>query len=111
MNSGENLYWWISPMSESFVEGQRAINLNQPINGVRPYAGFSTITDFEQAGSSITTRCRYAWSVDSRGIGFMSSYTWGHAIDDRPGQGSARVEDNYNLKAERGDADFDVRHH
>jgi len=41
----------------------------------------------------------------------MSSYTWGHAIDDRPGQGASRVEDNYNLKAERGDADFDVRHH
>src|SRR5262249_10855836 len=38
-------------------------------------------------------------------------YTWGHVIDDRPGQGSASVvQNNYDFRKERADADFDVRH-
>jgi hypothetical protein len=46
----------------------------------------------------------------SRGFGFLSSYTWGHAIDDRPFQGGGQAQDPYNMRAERGSADFDVRH-
>jgi hypothetical protein len=43
----------------------------------------------------------------NRDLRVTSSYTWGHAIDDRP---AARIQDNTNMRAERADSDFDVRH-
>ena len=93
------------------VKARRLRNVNQPINGVTPYPGFGPISLFEQAGSSNYNALQIR--VDrpfSRTFGFTSAYTWGHAIDDRPGQGAARVPNGYNMRAERADADFDVRH-
>ena len=93
------------------VKARRLRNVNQLINNVPPYPGFGPILLFEQAGSSnynalqIRVERRF-----SQAFGFTSSYTWGHAIDDRPGQGAGRIPNNYNLGAERGNADFDVRH-
>jgi hypothetical protein len=93
------------------VKARRLRNLNQPVNGTPPYPGFSTIFLFEQAGSSNYHGLQVR--VDRRfsgGLAFTSAYTWGHAIDDRPAQGGGFSQDNYNLRAERGNADFDVRH-
>ena len=93
------------------VKARRLRDVNQSFNGIAPYPGFAQISLFEQAGSSnyhafqIRAERRF-----SKSFGFTSAYTWGHAIDDRPGQGGARPQDSYNLRAERGDADFDVRH-
>ena len=84
--------------------------MNQPLNGVQPYPGFAQIFLFEQAGSSNYHALQVR--IDRRfsdGLAFTSAYTWGHAIDDRPGQGGGFSQDNYNLRAERGNADFDVR--
>ncbi len=104
----------VSYVGNHTLKARRGRNLNQPIpgTGVRPYAGFANITLNEQAGSSVyssmQTRVEKRFSS---GLTFLSSYTWGHAIDDRPGQGSASsVQNYYNFRAERGDADFDVRH-
>lgn len=93
------------------VKGRRLRNVNQPINGALPYPEFRQIFLFEQAGSSnynsmqVRVERRFA-----RGFGLTSAYTWGHAIDDRPGQGGAFAQNNYDLRAERGNSDFDVRH-
>ncbi len=46
----------------------------------------------------------------SRGLSFVASYTYGKSIDTASGlQGTNQPQDNYNLKAERGLSDFDVR--
>jgi len=94
------------------LKARRGRNVNQAINGVRPYPGFGSITLLEQSGNirydSLQTRVEKRFA---EGLTFISSYTWGHAIDDRPGQGTAsNVQNNYNFRGERGDADYDVRH-
>lgn len=110
----QGLLFDVSYVGNHTLKGRRTRNLNQAIPGTsaRPYAGFGSITLHEQAGSSVysslQTRVEKRFST---GLTFISSYTWGHAIDDRPGQGSASsVQNNYNFRNERGDADFDVRH-
>lgn len=93
------------------VKARRLRNLAQPIGTTVPYPEYAAINLFEQAGSSNYNALQLR--VERRfadGFGFLSSYTWGHAIDDRPGQGAGPIQDNYNLRAERGNADFDVRH-
>jgi len=93
------------------VKARRLRNLDQPLGGVLPYPGYASISLFEQAGSSnynaLQVRVERRFSD---GFGFLSSYTWGHAIDDRPGQGGGASQNYYNLRAERGNADFDIRH-
>jgi len=93
------------------VKARRLRNINQPVNGALPYPGFASIVLFEQAGSSNYNALQVrAERRFSKGLGFTSAYTWSHAIDDRPGQGGGVSQDNYNMRAERGNADFDVRH-
>jgi len=46
----------------------------------------------------------------ARGLAFTAGYTWGKSIDTASGlQGTNQPQDNYNMKAERGLSDFDVR--
>jgi hypothetical protein len=46
----------------------------------------------------------------ARGLAFEAGYTWGKSIDTASGlQGTNSPQDNYNLRAERGLSDFDVR--
>jgi len=53
----------------------------------------------------------------SHGLSFLTSYTWSHSIDGASvffGSGANATtifpQDNYNLNAERGRSDFDIRH-
>jgi hypothetical protein len=104
----------VSYVGNHTVKARRVRNLNQPLipgTTTLPNPDFATITLYEQAGSSnynalqVQVERRF-----SRGLGFLSSYTWGHAIDDRPGQGLGQSQDAYNMSAERASSDFDVRH-
>ncbi|HEX4999591.1 MAG TPA: carboxypeptidase regulatory-like domain-containing protein [Terriglobia bacterium] len=90
---------------------RRVRNIDQPINGVLPHPGFQQIFLFEQAGSSNfnSLEARVERKVRT-GLFFMSSYTWSHAIDDRPGSGVWFPQNNYDMRAERADSDYDVRH-
>ena len=52
----------------------------------------------------------------SHGLSFLASYTWSHSLDGASvffGSGANATtifpQDNYNLKAERGNSDFDIR--
>jgi hypothetical protein len=93
------------------LKARRAININQPVNGVRPYSGFTNIIAIQQAGNSNFNSLQIkAERRFSKGLGFTSVYMWGHAIDDRPSTGTSLTQDNNNMSAERGDSDFDVRH-
>lgn len=88
-------------------------NLNQPINGVRPFAGFSNITSVDSPGNS---SYHALWvSADkrfSRGLQFGASYTWSHSIDlNSVSSRGITVQDSNDVRNERGSSDFDARHH
>ena len=99
-------------------------NINQPINGVRPFPMLSlsspilpgvplgNVTQVESAGNSsynalwVTATKRLA-----RAIQFNASYTWSKSLDYNSfsTQGVV-VQDSYNLRGDRGLSDFDTRH-
>src|SRR5262249_4920946 len=99
-------------------------NLNQFLNGVRPFArlsasstispntGLTNITQRESGGNSnynalwLTANKRFA-----RGLSFNGSYTFSKSIDynSRTNQGIV-VQDSFNLRGSRGLSDFDARH-
>ena len=92
------------------------IDLNQPRPGAgavasrRPYPFFSGIIDTEFRANSVyhgfqaTLEKRY-----SKGLSFLTAYTWGHAIDDA-GLFGGEHQDMLNLRADRGNSPYDVRH-
>ena len=99
-------------------------NLNQPVNGVRPFPALSSsspilpgaplgnITQAEATGNSsynalwVTTTQRLR-----RGLQVNASYTWSKSLDynSLSSQGIV-VQDSYNLRGDRGISDFDARH-
>src|SRR5207247_2289614 len=48
----------------------------------------------------------------SVGLTAVSAYTWSHSIDTGGpvGTGGGNIQNNYDLRAERGNSPFDVRH-
>src|SRR6185369_10092740 len=99
-------------------------NINQPINGVRPFVRLSSsdpfapnallnnIVQIEGTGNSsynalwVTANKRLA-----RGLQFNTSYTFSKSIDynSQSSQG-VTLQDSYNLRGDRGLSDFDARH-
>ena len=99
-------------------------NLNQPVNGVRPYPALSNsspilpgtalgnITQAEGSGNSsynalwVTARRRLA-----RNLQFDASYTWSKSLDysSFSTQGVV-VQDSFDFHGNRGLSDFDARH-
>jgi hypothetical protein len=101
-------------------------NINQPVNGVRPFpllsdsspllpgASIGNITQIEGTGNSsynalwVNVTRRF-----SRGLQFNSSYTWSKSIDYNSSSGVAglvTVQNSYDLRNDRGLSDFDARH-
>jgi hypothetical protein len=101
-------------------------NINQPVNGVRPYARLSSsspilpggslgnITQVEGTGNSsynalwasASKRFASRWQVSA-------SYTWSKSIDYNSLSAPptvVTVQDSYNLRGDRGLSDFDARH-
>lgn len=101
-----------------------ARNINQPINGVRPFptllpsetfpqsVNLNNIVQVEGTGnSSYNALWLTATKRLSRGIQFNASYTFSKSIDYNSlnSQGVV-VQDSYNLRGSRGLSDFDARH-
>lgn len=99
-------------------------NLNQPVNGVRPFPALSTsspilpgtplgnITQVESSGnSSYNALWVNARNRLTRGLQFDVSYTWSKSLDynSLTLQGIV-VQNSYDLKSNRGLSDFDARH-
>jgi hypothetical protein len=101
-------------------------NINQPINGVRPFprlsqaspilpgAALGNITQVEGTGNSSYNAL---WlSADkrlARGWQLNASYTWSRSIDYNSLSSpptAVTVQDSYNLLGDRGLSDFDARH-
>jgi hypothetical protein len=99
-------------------------NLNQPVNGVRPFALLSpsspilpgtplgNITQVESTGFSsyhalwLSTTKRL-----SRGLLFDASYTWSKSLDTNSLNSSGfAVQDGYDIPDQYGLSDYDARH-
>ena len=99
-------------------------NLNQPINGVRPFPTLSqsspilpgtnlgNITQVESGGNSSYNALWLRGSQRlARGLQFQASYTWSKSIDYNSfSTGGIVGQDSYNLNGDRGLSDFDARH-
>ena len=86
-----------------------------PINP-RPNPGFDDITSLESRASSTyhSVQVRFQQRF-SRGLTALGAYTFGKSIDDASGFFASTgdpnfPQDSYNLRAERGPSNFDVRH-
>jgi Carboxypeptidase regulatory-like domain/TonB dependent receptor-like, beta-barrel len=99
-------------------------NINQPINGVRPYSNLSptspilpgtalgNITQVESAGnSSYNALWVSATQRLKRNLQFNASYTWSKSLDYNSfSTGGIVGQNSYDLRGDRGLSDFDVRH-
>jgi hypothetical protein len=100
----------------------RNINAPLPTTGLRPNPDFVNIDQFESSASSrgnlLTTTLKT--SVGQR-LDVLAQYTYSHTVDDTSfalfslpvgvvGGMFALPADNYDLRGERGRADFDRRH-
>jgi len=82
---------------------------NRPNKALGPYQIFSNSASSIYHALQIEARKRY-----SQNYQFTAAYTWSHAIDDVsdlfPIAGAPVIaQDSRNLRAERGDANFDIR--
>jgi hypothetical protein len=97
-----------------------ARDINQPRpspnpRNPRPLPQFDDISLLESRGSSIyhSLQARFQQRLSS-GLSMLSSYTWSKSIDDAsdffPSAGDPNFpQDSYNVRAERGRSNFDVR--
>ena len=99
-------------------------NLNQPINGVRPYPSLSAaspirpgatlgnITQVESTGFSRYHAFSAAASKRlSGGLVFDTSYTWSRSMDTNSlNSSNFNVQDGYDIANQYGLSDFDARH-
>ena len=99
-------------------------NINQPVNGVRPFPALSasspirpgatlgTITQVESTGfSSYHALSLTATKRLSRGLQFDTSYTWSKSLDTNSlNSSNFNVQDGYDIPNQYGLSDFDARH-
>ncbi|HZN12026.1 MAG TPA: TonB-dependent receptor [Blastocatellia bacterium] len=99
-------------------------NINQFINGVRPYLRLSAdspirpgaaLGNITEIGSGGNSSYNALWATAnqrlSRGLQFSASYTWSKSIDyNSLNSQNVVVEDSYNIRNDRGLSDYDARH-
>jgi len=99
-------------------------NLNQPINGIRPFPTLSqsspilpgtNLGNITQVESGSNSSYNALWLKASQrlahGLQFQASYTWSKSLDYNSfSTGGIIGQDSYNLKGDRGLSDFDARH-
>jgi len=99
-------------------------NINQPVNGIRPYAALSASSPIQpgvalgnitQVQSTGFSNYGGAWvSVtrrQSHGLQFETSYTWSKSLDTNSLNSSGfAIQNSYDIAGEYGPSDFDARH-
>jgi hypothetical protein len=99
-------------------------NINQPIDGVRPFPALSSaspilpgmaVANITEVGSSGSSNYHALWVSATqrlrRGFQFTTSYTWSKSLDYNSfsTQGVV-VQNGYDVRGDRGLSDFDARH-
>lgn len=99
-------------------------NINQPVNGLRPYASLSSsspilpgtplgnVTQVEGSGNSSYNA---VWVTATRrlmnSLQFDASYTWSKSLDSSSfSSGGIVTQNSYDVAGSRGLSDFDARH-
>jgi outer membrane receptor protein involved in Fe transport len=82
---------------------------NLPVQSRRPLPQYGTVTVLQGSANSfyhgMVARAERRFSG---GVTFLTSYTFAHAIDDNDESNTA--QDSRNLRANRGNSNFDIRH-
>ncbi len=93
------------------LQNQGVPNVPNERRSFHPQPGsnqFVRATDVNSAFNAMMIRIERRFA---RGASFVAGYTFGKSIDTASGlNGTNQPQDNYNLAAERGLSDFDVRH-
>jgi hypothetical protein len=99
-------------------------NINQPVDGVRPYLSLSTsspilpgtpLGNITQAEGTGNSSYNALWVTGNqrltRGLQLSASYTWSKSLDynSLSSQGVV-VQNSYDLRGDHGISDFDARH-
>jgi len=99
-------------------------NINQPVNGVRPYPALSlsspilpgtTLGNITQVESSGNSSYNALWVTATRRLArnlqFDASYTWSKSLDYNSfSTGGIIAQNSYDVAGSRGLSDFDARH-
>jgi hypothetical protein len=92
------------------LQNQGIPNLPGERRGYHPQPGsnqFIRATDVNSNYNALIVRLERRFS---HGMSFVGGYTFGRSIDTASGlNGTNQAQDNYNLRAERGLSDFDIR--
>jgi hypothetical protein len=92
------------------LQNQGIPNLPDERRGYHPQPGsnqFIRATDVNSNYNAVIARLERRFSY---GLSFVGGYTFGKSIDTASGlNGTNQAQDNYDLKAERGLSDFDLR--
>jgi Carboxypeptidase regulatory-like domain len=92
------------------VQNQGVPNLPGVRRGYHPQPGTNQLTRATDVNSNYNALVVRLTQRFSHGLSLEAGYTFGKSIDTASGlQGTNQPQDNYNLKAERGLSDFDVR--
>jgi hypothetical protein len=114
-----NMVFEVSYVGNKGTKLVKTVDINQafPVEGLtqpavparRPLPAFGAIPLLQSSGNSIYHGLLSRFERRfSGGLSFLASYTFGHAIDDSTG-GNV-TQDARNLRADRGNSDFDARH-
>jgi len=116
----------VSFLGSEGIKLYNTININQPVPGVytqaqanaaRPFPSWGNITWAEsKAHASYNALLAKLQQTYSNGLSFTVSYTYAHSIDNSAGiisagdSSNALPQNSYNLAAEKGSSDFDIKH-
>ena len=93
------------------LQNQGVPNLPGERRGYHPQPGSNQFVRATDVNSNYNALIARLERRVARGLSFVAGYTWGKSIDMASGlNGTNQPQDNYNLRAERGLSDFDVRH-
>jgi hypothetical protein len=83
--------------------------LARPFNSKFPFLGQATILG--NAEDSVYHSLQVTYTVrDWKGLNIVAGYTYGHALDDASYNRAFFVENSHDIRGERGNSDFDLRH-
>jgi hypothetical protein len=92
-------------------------NINQPIDAAQDlpyfsqYPNFGAINQLNSIGTSNYNALQSTLRLRSwHGVGSEFAYTWSHSLDEITAYRGVIPFDSYNLNADYGNSDFDVRH-
>jgi len=88
------------------------LNVIDPVTKVHPLPAFGEVDSKENRGNGNFNALQLSlYRRVGRGFTLGTEYMWSHAISDFGGSGeSDQPQDVFNLRGERGNTEFDVRH-